>query len=237
MARANAVGPEGVSQGNLSKTRRFSYPSHRAILFVVLGTVSEAKREAIARAALMLFASDGYERTSVEAIAAEAGVSKGTVYSHYGDKESLFLSVVRETYERMLERIAEIVDRTSWDLDVPSALTGCVTDITRSIVRAPERVTLARLLITEAPHFPALIDLLHKGGVTPLIAIPLARMSRAGRLAIPDATQAAEHLAALTFDQVSARSLMGTLPLSETETTKLIANGIRVFLRAYAPAD
>ena len=54
--------------------------------------MQERKRDAIGRAALTLFASDGYERTSVDAIAAEAGVSKRTVYSHYGDKESLFLS-------------------------------------------------------------------------------------------------------------------------------------------------
>jgi TetR/AcrR family transcriptional regulator, mexJK operon transcriptional repressor len=48
---------------------------------VVLGA-AERKRDAIGRAALTLFASDGYERTSVDAIAAEAGVSKRTVYSH-----------------------------------------------------------------------------------------------------------------------------------------------------------
>jgi TetR/AcrR family transcriptional repressor of mexJK operon len=41
-------------------------------------TVSVRKREAIARAALTLFASDGYERTSINPIAAEAGVSKRT---------------------------------------------------------------------------------------------------------------------------------------------------------------
>src|SRR3974377_415278 len=103
----------------------------------VLMTVSERKRKAIARAALTLFASDGYERTSVDAIAAEAGGSKRTVYSHYGDKENLFLSVVRDTYEGMLTRIAEIVDRTTWDSELSVALTSCVTDITRSIVAAP----------------------------------------------------------------------------------------------------
>ncbi len=84
----------------------------------MLGTISERKRDAIARAAVTLFASDGYERTSVDAIAAEAGVSKRTVYSHFGDKESLFLSVVRETYEGMLARIGEIVDRVQWDRDL-----------------------------------------------------------------------------------------------------------------------
>lgn len=203
----------------------------------VLVTVSERKHEAIARSALTLFASDGYERTTVDAIAAEAGVSKRTVYSHYGDKENLFLSVVRDTYERMLARIGEIVDRTVWEPDLSQALTGCVTEITRSIARAPERATLSRLVITEAPHFPVLIELLHNRAVTPLIAAPLSRLGRAGRLAVSDATEAAEHLAALTFDQVSSRSLMGTLPLSDAETARLIASGVRVFLRAYLPGD
>jgi AcrR family transcriptional regulator len=202
----------------------------------VLETVSGRKHEAIAQAALTLFASDGYERTSVDAIAAEAGVSKRTVYSHYGDKENLFLSVVRDTYERMLARIAEIVDRTAWDRDPRSALTACVTEITRSIARAPERSTLARLLITEAPHFPTLIDLMHARAVTPLIAAPLAGLGKDGRLAITDATQAAEHLAALTIDQVNSRSLMGTLSLSDEETSQLITSGVGVFLRAYGPA-
>lgn len=196
--------------------------------------MSERRRDAIGRAALTLFASDGYERTSVDAIAAEAGVSKRAVYSDYGDKENLFLSVVRETYDRMLARISEIVECTAWEQDVPFALTGCVTEITHSIVRAPERATLARLLITEAPHFPVLIDLLHERAVTPIIAAPLARLGHAGLLAIPDPAQAAAHLAALTFEQVNTRSLMGTVPLSEEETSHLLASGVRVFLRAYA---
>jgi TetR/AcrR family transcriptional repressor of mexJK operon len=201
----------------------------------VLGSVSERKRDAIARAALTLFAIDGYERTSVDAIATEAGVSKRTVYSHYGDKETLFLSVVRDTYESMHTRISEIVDHVPWDRDLAAALTKCATDITRSIVRSPERSTLARLLITEAPHFPDVIDLLHTREIAPLIAAPLERLAEAGRLTVTDARQAAEHLAALTFGQVSSRSLMGTVPLGEEETARLIGGGVQVFLRAYAP--
>jgi AcrR family transcriptional regulator len=202
----------------------------------VLGTISERKRDAIARAALTLFASDGYERTSVDAIAAEAGVSKRTVYSHFGDKESLFLSVVRETYEGMLARIGEIVSRAQWDGDLRGALTSCVTEITRSIVRAPDRATLARLLIAEAPHFPDVIDLLYTREIAPIIAEPLEKLAAAGRLAVSDARQAAEHLGALTFGQVSTRSLMGTVPLGEDEMGRLIASGVQVFLRAYAPS-
>src|ERR1700733_5503662 len=117
-------------------------------------SVSERKRQAIATAALTLFARDGYERTSVDAIAAEAGGSKRTVYSHFGDKENLFLLVLRETYDTMRERIGDIVDRNLRDVaEVRPALTVCIREIVRTITRAPERATLVRLLISEAPHF------------------------------------------------------------------------------------
>jgi len=202
----------------------------------VLSTVSERKHQAIARAALTLFASDGYERTSVDAIAAEAGVSKRTVYSHYGDKETLFLSVVRDTYEVMLARIGEIVGRVAWERDLRSALIWCMTEVTRSVIRSPERSTLVRLLMAEAPHFPDLIELLHARQITPLVAAPLENLAAAGRLAGQDGRQAAEHLMALTFGQVSNRSLMGTVPLSDDEVGRIVQSGVQAFLRAYSPA-
>jgi TetR/AcrR family transcriptional regulator, mexJK operon transcriptional repressor len=202
----------------------------------VLSTVSDRKHQAIARAALMLFASDGYERTSVDAIAAEAGVSKRTVYSHYGDKETLFLSVVRDTYEVMLARIGEIVGRVAWERDLRSALICCMTEVTRSVIRSPERSTLVRLLMAEAPHFPDLIELLHARQITPLVAAPLENLAAAGRLAGQDGRQAAEHLMALTFGQVSNRSLMGTVPLSDDEAGQIVQSGVQAFLRAYSPA-
>jgi AcrR family transcriptional regulator len=72
-------------------------------------------------------------------------VSKRTVYSHYGDKENLFLQVLRETYDIMRDRVQDIVDRNLRDVDdVQEALTACVGEIVRTITRAPERSTLVR---------------------------------------------------------------------------------------------
>jgi AcrR family transcriptional regulator len=194
------------------------------------------KHNAIAAAALVLFARDGYERTSVDAIAAEAGVSKRTVYSHYGDKENLFLLVLRETYDTMRERVRDIADRNLRDVeDVRPALTACVREIVRTITRSPERATLVRLLISEAPHFPALLDLWHNHGIVPLIAEPLAKLAAAGLLDTDDPAQAAEHLYALTFGQVNNKSMMGTTQLTDSEADRIITGGIAVFMRAYGP--
>ena len=53
------------------------------------------KRAAILDAAKRLFVAQGFDGVSMDQIASEAGVSKLTVYSHFGDKESLFGEAVR----------------------------------------------------------------------------------------------------------------------------------------------
>ena len=197
----------------------------------------QRKHDAIAAAALVLFVRDGYERTSVDAIAAEAGVSKRTVYSHYGDKENLFLLVLRDTYDTMRKRIGDIADRNLRDVsEVRPALAGCMREIVRTITRAPGRATLARLLISEAPHFPVILDLWHRQGIVPLIAGPLAKMAAAGLIDTDDPGQAAEHLHALTIGQVNHKSMMGTIQLTDSETDRIITSGVAAFTRAYAPA-
>ncbi len=199
-------------------------------------TVSERKRQAIASAALALFARDGYERTSVDAIAAEAGVSKRTVYSHYGDKESLFILVVRDTYALMRERFAEGVESTLRDVDdVEKSLVSCIREVVRAVTQTPERARLVRLITAELPRFPALLDLWHGRGITPLLAEPIARLTAEGLLTADDPMEAAGHLSALTIGQINNRSMMGTIPLGEAETDQIITSGVHVFLCAYGP--
>jgi AcrR family transcriptional regulator len=49
-----------------------------------------------------LFAERGFEGTSIEEIAAQAGVSKPVVYEHFGGKEGLYAGVVDRVVERLL---------------------------------------------------------------------------------------------------------------------------------------
>ena len=199
-------------------------------------TASERKRQAIASAALTLFARDGYERTSVDAIAAEAGVSKRTVYNHYGDKESLFTQVVRDTYELMRERFAEAMESNLRDVDdVEKSLVSCMREVVRDVTQTPERARLVSLVMTELPRSPALLDLWRGRGITPLLAAPIARLAAAGLLTADDPTEAAGHLSALTIGQINNRSMMGAVTLGEAETDRIIISGVRVFLCAYGP--
>jgi TetR/AcrR family transcriptional repressor of mexJK operon len=197
-------------------------------------SVSDRKRQAIAAAALALFARDGYERTSVDAIAAEAGVSKRTVYSHYGDKENLFLLVVRDTFELMRERFGEIIGRTLSDVtDVEKSLVNGIREAAAEVSHSPERALLLRLVIAELPRFPALLELWRGRAITPILAEVVTRLAAAGQLSADDPEQAAGHLTALTFGQINNRSMMGTIQLSDAEVDQIITSGVRVFLCAY----
>src|SRR5688500_4295965 len=61
-----------------------------------------SKRQAILDAARHMFTAQGFDGASMDQIAAAAGVSKLTVYSHFGDKETLFAEVVKSYCESQL---------------------------------------------------------------------------------------------------------------------------------------
>lgn len=63
---------------------------------------SAARREQLLQVARSLFAERGYEATSVEEIAAKAGVSKPVVYEHFGGKEGLYAVIVDREMQKLL---------------------------------------------------------------------------------------------------------------------------------------
>lgn len=70
------------------------------------------QREAdIIDAATRLFASDGFHATSTRRIAAEAGVSEGTVFNYFSTKNALLLAILDEFYARLTETAREGVEK------------------------------------------------------------------------------------------------------------------------------
>ncbi len=63
------------------------------------------KRQAIVAAAARVFLDSGYGAASMDAIADEAGVSKQTVYSHFGAKDALFQAIIEDKCEQLLQPI------------------------------------------------------------------------------------------------------------------------------------
>lgn len=64
--------------------------------------LTDRKRAAILEAAVAEFRQAGYDATSMDRIAASAGVSKRTVYNHFPSKEELFAQILQQLWERSL---------------------------------------------------------------------------------------------------------------------------------------
>src|SRR5436190_22248119 len=60
----------------------------------------EAKRISVVDAAASVFCREGFGGANIDLIAAEAGVSRQTIYNHHHDKETLFKAIVAEVTER-----------------------------------------------------------------------------------------------------------------------------------------
>ncbi len=91
-------------------------------------------------AAAALFAADGYSATSLDSVAARAGVTKGAVYHHFAGKRELFAAV----YEREQLRLAELIavasrrETDSWD----AFYAGCRAFLEASLDPGVQRITL-----------------------------------------------------------------------------------------------
>jgi AcrR family transcriptional regulator len=74
-------------------------------------TTSDAQREKrrrILRAAITVFARNGYHASKVSDVATEAGVAYGLVYHYFGSKEQLLDTIFRRTWTNMLEAVEEV---------------------------------------------------------------------------------------------------------------------------------
>jgi TetR/AcrR family transcriptional regulator, mexJK operon transcriptional repressor len=109
-------------------------------------------REAVELAARALFFKEGYQGVSVDEIARAAGVSKPTLYHHFGGKEELFVHILNSACARLL---APIFDPASETRPVSEVMLDLAHIYTRTVLD-PEIIKLHRLFVSEADRFPEL---------------------------------------------------------------------------------
>lgn len=193
------------------------------------------KRAAILDAAKRLFPEHGYDGVSMDAIAAEAGVSKLTVYSHFRDKEFLFSETVRVKCEEQLPPQLFLAD-----------LSGPLRRQLRSIaqgffalIMSPEAVAMHRMMHAQAPGHAVLARMFWEAGpkrVQDGFAEFLRVEVEAGQLAIRDLQRAASQFFCLLKGEIHARVMCGCAePISQREVDAHLDATVDLFLRAYEP--
>jgi TetR/AcrR family transcriptional repressor of mexJK operon len=199
------------------------------------GPRAEAKRRAIVAAARELFLREGFE-VSVDAIAAAAGVSKVTVYNHFGSKEALFIGVIKDSLDAPLGgALVTAIDSLADADDLRKAL----TDVARAWVRGtrtnPEVLALRNVVSRELHRFPELGAVWQQAGPErhhPAVAEALRRLADQGRLDIPDIEVAILQLYSLLLFPHLVFSTYGT-SIDDSLTERLITGGVDMFLGHY----
>ena len=112
--------------------------------------LTDRKRQAIVDAAIAEFRASGFESTSMDKIAATAGVSKRTVYNHFPSKDELFAQILHQLWSR-----TSALTETPYQPDVP--LRQQLLDILwkkMELLQDGYFLDLARVAIAEAIHSP-----------------------------------------------------------------------------------
>jgi TetR/AcrR family transcriptional repressor of mexJK operon len=175
-----------------------------------------------------LFLSDGFGATSIEAIAAKAGIAKRTFYHRFRDKADLFRAVVRH----LIEQWARPFDA---ELMEPAPLEETLfrlAHLIQSAALSDEALRLQRVLIAEMQHFPELMKIVaeqsRSGSVR--IAELLARESERGALVLDDPAFAAEQFVAMVL-AAPQRSALGIGPrMSTPEKERSARKTVALFL-------
>jgi TetR/AcrR family transcriptional regulator, mexJK operon transcriptional repressor len=197
-----------------------------------------AKHQAITDAARRVFLEHGYTHTSVDAIAAEAGVSKQTIYNHFGDKATLFRAVMLATVAESGSGFGpfpheELAESDDLDRD----LRRFARTLARGVLQ-PDIAALRRVLMAELDRHPELFNTW--GGQAQqlhgMLADAIARQTERGVLDVPDPALAAQQLVQLTAGTALMISRFGVQPPPDAELDKAVDDGIDLWLRAYRAA-
>ncbi|TGU93775.1 TetR/AcrR family transcriptional regulator [Mesorhizobium sp. M00.F.Ca.ET.151.01.1.1] len=196
----------------------------------------EAKRMSIVDAAAGVFCREGFAGANIDLIAAEAGVSRQTVYNHHRDKEKLFIAVVRDLTERcnagIFATIATFPDQPG---NLEADLIGFAVRLNQNCICNRDGKFLRKLIQTEGERYPELFAEWREQGpgrTWPAIAARFARLAYGGHLTIDDPDVAARQFLGLVNAELQTTFMLGGTP-REDEVVQSATNGVRTFLRAF----
>ena len=192
------------------------------------------KRAAILEAAKRMFVSHGFEGVSMDQIAAEAGVSKLTVYSHFGDKETLFSAAISAKCE---EQLATGLFAAGPNSSLREQLLG-IGRAFFTLITSEEALAIHRVVTTQPP--PAKLGQLFWEAGPRRVQAALESFLRdeiaAGALEIPDVHRAAAQFLCLLKGEIHMLLLCGCAQdLDDAEVEGHVQATVDMFLRAYAP--
>ena len=193
------------------------------------------KGQAIVDAAARVFLEQGYGAASMDAIAAEAVVSKQTVYSHFGSKKALFEAIIQGKCRELMPP-----DLLKWSAgqDHEKILRLFAHGFLMTILAAPN-TALFRVVIAESVRFPELAAVFYRAGPATAydyLAGYLGKLHQAGALSAPEPKESAHQFFTLLRGDLHFRRLLNlTPPPRSPEVEAVVGKAVSAFLAAHAP--
>jgi AcrR family transcriptional regulator len=191
-----------------------------------------AKRAQILDGARAVFLAQGFDAASMNDIARAAGVSKGTLYVYFDNKEELFAAIVEQECDAQAEGIFELDPN---DHDVAAVLTRLGIAYVKFLCR-PEKASAIRTVIAISDRMPEIGRKFYESG--PAIGIGrlagyLAAQVEAGVLAVEDC-----EIAAAQFMESSHAMLFKPIVFNFAPAPSLeqIERGVRIAVSAFVKA-
>jgi AcrR family transcriptional regulator len=195
------------------------------------------KKREILEGARQVFRAEGFDGASMDKIARAAGVSKGTLYVYFRNKEELFTEMVSVDRREAAEQLCNFENDSG---DVAAMLQQVGENFIAMMIR-PEHIALIRMVMGAAEKFPEAGQLFFemgpRCGIGRLSAY-LEKQVAAGRLAIDeDIELAAAHFLNLCQGNLVKPLLFnaGAAP-DRQQIEKTIASAVRMFMKSYGTA-
>jgi TetR/AcrR family transcriptional repressor of mexJK operon len=198
---------------------------------------SSRKSAAIVGAATAVFLEKGYDRASMDDVAAKAAVSKPTVYRYFSDKEQLFAEIVRATTDQIDDLVRLVVETMTDQTGIEAGLTVLARRFITALMQ-PQVLRLRRLVIANAERFPGVARSWYEQGFERVLTT-LANTFRnfAGRKLLSvgdDPLLAANHFVGLLlWIPINKAMFTGDHHASPDELECYALAAVRAFLAAY----
>lgn len=193
----------------------------------------DERHKAILEAATFLFMERGFEGTSMDAIAKQAGVSKQTVYSHFSTKDNLFSSAITHKMEDYFPQGDFIIEGSA---SLEEELT-IVASQYANLLMSEDAMSVFRLLVSEAPKGPHLAEIFWEAGPTVMLGRLIAFLNtwqERGALKIDNLEKAAIFMIHLLKGHYHYELSIGLIDhVSPEDLQASVKESVATFLKLY----